>query len=226
MRPSAFPKTEKASPKTVRQRPAEEPRTEEDDHQAEDASASGHNWGNWRIEAGEDRGDGWFFATCPRCHGRSVGSSGPTLLGHLESGRFFCADCGHHGDASLVPSDYRGSRVDLTLPWWEPLSPAEAEAWLGEQQRSPLPVNLEVGKGLALVTDTDNPGWEEALVCPCRDKDSDQVLSVGLVPKRSGGELLPPRHPPLRRWSSASPARGSGKHPRPAGCRERCGRSP
>ena len=196
MRPSAFPKTEKASPQTVRQRPAEEPRTEEDDHQAEDASASGHNWGNWRIEAGEDRGDGWFFSTCPRCHGRSVGSSVPTLLGHLESGRFFCADCGHHGDASLVPSNYRGSRVDLTLPWWEPLSPAEAEAWLGEQQRSPLPVTLEVGKGLALVTDTDNPGWEEALVFPCRDKDSDQVASVVLLPKLSDGQLLPPQDLP------------------------------
>lgn len=125
-----------------------------------------------------------------------MGSSVPTLLGHLESGRFFCADCGHHGNASLVPSNYRGSRVDLTLPWWEPLSPAEAEAWLGEQQRSPLPVTLEVGKGLALVTDTDNPGWEEALVFPCRDKDSDQVASVVLLPKLSDGQLLPPQDLP------------------------------
>lgn len=196
MRPSAFSKTDKAPSKTVKRAVAEEPRVDDEPPVAEEAAPQGYNWANWRIEAGEDRGDGWFFSGCPRCHGRNVGSSVPTLLAHIDSGRFFCADCGHHGDASVVPSDYRGTRVDLTHPWWEPLSAADAEAWLGENGGMALPANLEVGKGLALVTDSENPGWEEALVFPCRDKDADHISSVVLLPKLESGQLLPPQDLP------------------------------
>lgn len=155
----------------------------------------GHNWGNWRLTAGEDRGDGWFYASCPRCHARASGASVPTLLGHLESGHFFCVECGHHGNAAVVPSDYRATRIDLSIPWWQPLSAQEAEEWLGNNQVA-LPVNLEVGVAPALVVDGEDVRWEESLVFPSRDPETNHVVSVLLLPKSAEGNLLPPQDLP------------------------------
>lgn len=196
MRPSAQPRSPSRARATAQAEAPEGVQTDAPATDPEATEADAWRWEAWRIEPGEDRGDGWFYATCPRCQGRSVGGKAPTLLGHLATGYFFCVECGHHGDATMVPSEFRGAKVELQHPWWESIDAREAKAWLGDAYAGDLPADLEVGFSYALVSDADEPRWEECLVFPCRDQGSDAIASAILLPKDADGHLGTPRDLP------------------------------
>lgn len=149
------------------------------------------DWSRWRVSPGEDRGDGWSYAACPRCQGRDGQEAFPTLMAHLPSGRFFCAKCGHHGEAGMAPSQYRAKRVDLSEPWWQAQEIGQVQQWLGALIPGDLPVPLEVGLDRALVEHEDRLEWETALVLPCRTKAEGPPATVMFLPFSAEGELLP-----------------------------------
>lgn len=155
------------------------------------------NWGRWRLTPGEDRGDRWAYATCPRCHSQGQTDAFPTVLSNLDVGTFFCAQCGHHGDASLAPSQYRGNRVDLSRPWWTPLSDKDAAEWMSTHLPKGLSTASEIGLGKALVEDEQgNLAWQEALVLPCRLSQGEPIVSLMFLPLTSTGGFLTPQDLP------------------------------
>lgn len=149
------------------------------------------NWERWRLAPKADRGDGWAYVGCPRCHSQDPEQAYPTVMAHQETGKFFCAQCGHHGDARVAPSQYRAARVDLTQPWWELQESQQLEAWLAEQLPAGLPVDLEVGLDRVLTTADDQLSWEAGLVLPCRSKPDGPISSLIFVPVLEDGTFLP-----------------------------------
>lgn len=158
---------------------------------AAEKDETGPNWERWRIAPQEDRGDGWAYAGCPRCHNQNPEEAYPTVMANLVSGKFFCSQCGQHGDANLAPSQYRQARVDLSHPWWEPQETEQVEAWLSEQLPAGLPVNLEVGLDRVLTTVEDRLSWEAGLILPCRAKADGPINSLIFMPVLEDGSFLP-----------------------------------
>lgn len=156
------------------------------------------DWSRWRIRPQAPREDGWAYAGCPRCHTPEAPDGAfPTIMANTHTGKFFCAACGHHGDAAVAPSNYRGSRVDLTDPWWQPLNEDEMAAWFENLLPSPLPLGLEVGLDRALVQHADGEqSWEVALVFPVRQETDGDVISVFFLPMGEDGTLFKPQDLP------------------------------
>lgn len=171
--------------------PMEAARKERAENQQEDPS-----WERWRVEPQEDRGDGWAYAVCPRCHGKDPDDAYPTAMAHLDSGKFFCAQCGHHGDASLIPSQYRQGHVNLGQAWWEEQTIEQLEQWLSEQLPQGLPRQLEVGLDRVLTTVDGQLSWEAGLVLPCRLRPEGDPASLMLLPVTEAGEFLTPQELP------------------------------
>lgn len=153
------------------------------------------DWSRWRIRPQAPREDGWAYAGCPRCHTPEAPEGAfPTIMANTLTGKFFCAACGHHGDASVAPSNYRGSRVDLSDPWWQELTDAEMEAWFQNLLPLPLPVGLEVGLDRALVQKPNGEqSWEVSLVFPVRQEADGDVVSVFFLPMAEDGTLFKPQ---------------------------------
>lgn len=149
------------------------------------------NWERWRVSPQADRGDGWAYAVCPRCHAQDNEDAYPTAMANLASGKFFCAQCGLHGDARLSPSQYRQARVDLSQPWWEPQEIEQLQAWLVEQLPADLPVDMEVGLDRVLTTVDDRLSWEAGLILSCRAKADGPISSLIFLPVLEDGTFLP-----------------------------------
>jgi len=162
------------------------------------AAVSSIDWSRWRIRPQAPREDGWAYAGCPRCHTPEAPEGAfPTIMANTLTGKFFCAACGHHGDAAVAPSNYRGTRVDLSDPWWQVLNEEEMGAWLQNLLPTPLPVGLEVGLDRALVAHPDGrQSWEISLVFPVRQEANGDVVSVFFLPMSETGELYKPQDLP------------------------------
>ncbi len=156
------------------------------------------NWARWRLRPLQPREDGWAYAGCPRCHTPEAPADAfPTIMANTHTGKFFCAVCGHHGDASVAPSQYRATRVDLSDPWWQTLNDEELESWLHNLLPKGLPFGLEVGLDRALVTHSDGrQAWEISLVFPVRQESGGDIVSLVFLPMAEDGTLYKPQDLP------------------------------
>jgi twinkle protein len=133
---------------------------------------------------------GWAMAACPRCHHQ------PTSMVLHESGTFWCAHCGHHGDVRLRAIRGGPQPLARVSSLWERGKPVDEVAHSAERLAQ---VGLEVedlsrlDARWAHVLMPDQ-GWVPALMLPCRD-ETGQIVDVAAIPYDANGWGSPQRMP-------------------------------
>lgn len=143
------------------------------------------SWGAWRLKAPEGTGVG--VAACPTCVQRGHLDGQKTLIQSPE-GPFYCARCGHHGDARVDPSRYtlRAPPVALLLelPTSAGFDLDTVLEHLGLDARAVRAAVPDLHLGPAFFQD-DRDGrdghWAPALLLPVRAEAGGPVVDIDVV---------------------------------------------
>lgn len=153
------------------------------------SSDNSFNYDAWFIKHLEaDRGDGWCYGVCPKCHpGKETRGATPTLMLHLTDGYFFCHVCGHHGDVSKSPGSYQAKHITFNKPWWKVLTREEAENVLFASKNLPenfiFPEEMEVFQDFTFINDSaGNLIQINSLFFPCRKSADSEIQTLISIP--------------------------------------------
>jgi KaiC/GvpD/RAD55 family RecA-like ATPase len=145
---------------------------------------AGAAWARWRVQPAHGEPNGpWEKRDCPSCLSDGLSES---LLVEPAGTRFYCTHCGFHGDAAMAPDRYVGQAPVGHITWPEPADDAPTLAQiLVAEGFDPAAIALLVPdlcvKQAYFSPDTPHPGWQTAVMAPCREEAQGPIVDLWFV---------------------------------------------